>query len=103
MQGQQVQAQMPTMLGVDIGGTFTDIVHYVASQAAADGVGQLRIHKVPSVPSDPSQGLLNGIHDLEVDSGSIDIHGSTVATNALLGRKGAGAGFITTHGFPDRS
>ncbi len=101
MQGQQVQAQMPTMLGVDIGGTFTDIVHYVASQAAADGVGQLRIHKVPSVPSDPSQGLLNGMHDLEVDSGSIVIHGSTVATNALLERKGARAALITTEGFAD--
>jgi N-methylhydantoinase A/oxoprolinase/acetone carboxylase beta subunit len=101
MQGQQAQAQIPTMLGVDIGGTFTDIVHYVASQAAADGVGQLRIHKVPSVPSDPSQGLLNGMHDLEVDPGSIVIHGSTVATNALLERKGARAALITTEGFAD--
>src|SRR6266446_9658871 len=101
MQGQQAQAQIPTMLGVDIGGTFTDIVHYVASQAAADGVGQLRIHKVPSVPSDPSQGLLNGMRDLEVDPGSIVIHGSTVATNALLERKGARAALITTEGFAD--
>src|SRR5438270_7369002 len=101
MQGQQAQAQIPTILGVDIGGTFTDIVHYVASQAAADGVGQLRIHKVPSVPADPSQGLLNGMRDLEVDSGSIVIHGSTVATNALLERKGARAALITTEGFAD--
>src|SRR6266481_9518021 len=101
MQGQQAQAQIPTMLGVDIGGTFTDIVHYVASQVAADGVGQLRIHKVPSVLSDPSQGLLNGMHDLEVDPGSIVIHGSTVATNALLERKGTRATLITTEGFAD--
>lgn len=97
----QSEQQSPAILGVDIGGTFTDIVYYVPSQASTNEGGQLIIHKVPSTPSNPAQGLLAGMHDLAVEPTTIVIHGSTVATNALLERKGACAALITTEGFAD--
>jgi 5-oxoprolinase (ATP-hydrolysing) len=87
------------MIGVDIGGTFTDIVQYVPSMDG--GTAQLRIFKVPSTPQDPSQGLLAGLQALQVEAGSVVIHGTTVATNALLERKGARAALVTTEGFAD--
>ncbi len=64
----------------------------------------MRVHKVPSTPDDPSRAILNGIADLaESESlGGIDLtHGSTVATNSLLTRRGARAALITTAGFED--
>ncbi|HLQ10724.1 MAG TPA: hydantoinase B/oxoprolinase family protein [Ktedonobacteraceae bacterium] len=87
------------ILGVDIGGTFTDMVYYIPPQAGVDG--QLLIHKVPSTPRDPAQGLLLGMHDLDVDAQCVVVHGSTVATNALLERKGARAALVTSEGFAD--
>ncbi len=89
-----------SILGVDIGGTFTDIVHYMPPLSVNES-GQLNIHKVPSTPKNPAVGLLSGMSDLKVASNCVVVHGSTVATNALLERKGARAALITTGGFAD--
>jgi 5-oxoprolinase (ATP-hydrolysing) len=89
-----------SILGVDIGGTFTDIVYYVP-QLAGDSVGELIVHKVPSTPKNPAQGLLTGMEDLHVAPECVIVHGSTVATNALLERKGVATALITTEGFAD--
>jgi 5-oxoprolinase (ATP-hydrolysing) len=89
------------MIGIDIGGTFTDIVAYQAA-CAGEAAGSLRVYKVPSTPHNPAEGLLNGLAAL--DGGVQDctlIHGSTVATNALLERKGARTVLVTTEGFAD--
>jgi N-methylhydantoinase A/oxoprolinase/acetone carboxylase beta subunit/N-methylhydantoinase B/oxoprolinase/acetone carboxylase alpha subunit len=81
-------------LGVDTGGTFTDLVRLDASG--------LRIHKVRSTPDDPALAILSGIAELAgEDSVAEVIHGSTVATNALLERKGACVALVTTKGFED--
>jgi 5-oxoprolinase (ATP-hydrolysing) len=88
-------------IGVDIGGTFTDFVYYVPPEATTSGAGQLRVFKVPSTPANPALGLLNGMQALCVEPSITVIHGSTVATNALLERKGARAALITTEGFAD--
>ena len=86
-----------TLIGIDVGGTFTDIVLC----SGADGA--LSLHKVPTTPQDIALGLLNGLRKSEVLA--IDIaeiaHGTTVATNALLERKGARTGLLTTKGFRD--
>jgi 5-oxoprolinase (ATP-hydrolysing) len=99
MENQQVR--LPGIIGIDIGGTFTDIVYFIPPQAVSASEGQLNIYKVPSTPGDPAQGLLNAMHALHVAPESTVIHGSTVATNALLERKGARAALITTQGFAD--
>jgi N-methylhydantoinase A/oxoprolinase/acetone carboxylase beta subunit len=91
---------VPGIIGVDIGGTFTDIVHYL-QPLTTNELGQLNIHKVPSTPKNPARALLSGISDLKVASDCVVVHGSTVATNALLERKGARAALITTRGFAD--
>ena len=82
-------------IGIDTGGTFTDFVLF-------DG-NSLRIHKVPSTPEDPSQAIIAGIKDIlgKKLSGLQIIHGTTVATNALLERKGARIALVTTKGFED--
>jgi len=81
-------------VGVDTGGTFTDIVLLQE--------GQFRIHKVLSTPDDPSRAILQGLTDLGVlERMTTLVHGSTVATNAVLERKGANTGLITTAGFRD--
>ena len=82
------------VLGVDIGGTFTDFVLF-------DGK-ELRINKVASTPHNPAEAVLRGIEHLELPKKQIDIvHGSTVATNTLLERKGARVAVITTKGYED--
>lgn len=81
-------------IGVDTGGTFTDIV-------ALDGAG-MTIHKVPSTPSDPSMAVIGGIEQLAGTPDHFDVvHGSTVATNAVLERKGARVALLATRGFED--
>jgi N-methylhydantoinase A/oxoprolinase/acetone carboxylase beta subunit len=81
-------------IGVDTGGTFTDfVIHHR---------GRLQTKKVPSVPQNPSQAILDGIKEfLDVPYSLLIIHGSTVATNALLEKKGAKIALITTKGFED--
>jgi N-methylhydantoinase A len=81
--------------GVDVGGTFTDVV------ALRDG--ELQLGKVPSTPRDQSEGVIAGISAAHVDLAGLDAfaHGMTVATNALLERRGARLALVTTHGFRD--
>lgn len=81
-------------LGIDTGGTFTDFVWL-------DEAGQFQIHKQLSTPHDPSESILTGIELLRVGDEAAVIHGSTVATNALLERRGARTALITTAGFAD--
>ena len=80
--------------GVDTGGTFTDLV------LLQDG--KIRVHKILSTPDDPSRAILQGLANLGVAQ-NLDalVHGSTVATNAVLERKGVRTGLITTAGFRD--
>jgi N-methylhydantoinase A/oxoprolinase/acetone carboxylase beta subunit len=81
-------------IGIDTGGTFTDFVRF-----DADG---LSVHKVRSTPDDPSRAILQGLADLGRAAGGLDVvHGSTVATNAVLERTGARVALITTAGFED--
>ena len=82
-------------IGIDTGGTFTDFVFY-------DGKN-VQTYKVQSLPSNPSKALLKGLKDgLGGGNRNIEIvHGTTVATNALLERKGAKVALITTKGFED--
>jgi N-methylhydantoinase A len=82
-------------LGVDVGGTFTDLV------VLEDGTP--RTAKVPSTPSDQSEGVMAGVRaaDLDVASLAAFAHGMTVATNALLERRGARTALVTTEGFLD--
>ncbi|MEJ2322639.1 MAG: hydantoinase/oxoprolinase family protein [Gammaproteobacteria bacterium] len=81
-------------LGVDTGGTFTDFVLF-------DGE-RLRIHKVLSTPAAPEQAILQGIRDLGLSDEELRlVHGSTVATNAVLEGKGVRTLFITNRGFRD--
>jgi len=84
-------------VGVDIGGTFTDLV--------LSASGQLTIHKLLSTPDDPAQAMLDGLRAVS-PGGSLEAltriaHGTTVATNAILERKGATCALITTQGFRD--
>ena len=82
-------------LGVDVGGTFTDLV--------ALGEGSILTAKVPSTPGDQSEGVMNAIEASEVEAGAVVAlaHGMTVATNALLERRGARTALVTTAGFRD--
>ncbi len=85
------------VIGVDVGGTFTDI--FVLDEAAAT----VSTGKVPSTPDDQSRGFIDGIVGQVDDLGQVAtiVHGTTVGTNALLERKGAVAGLITSQGFAD--
>ena len=91
-------------IGIDVGGTFTDFV------VAGEG-GQPRFFKTQTTPDDPSMGVMTGLQEAAAAYGlSLDqllgdtdlvIHGSTVATNTLVERKGARVGLVTTDGFRD--
>ena len=87
--------RFPLSIGIDIGGTFTDFVVY-------DHVaGRVTTFKLLSTPADPAQAVLEGLRRLSPSAGHTVVHGSTVATNALLERKGACTAFVTTQGFRD--
>ena len=85
-----------TLIGVDVGGTFTDLFLFEGA------TGRFATAKTPSQRGDEAQGFLAGLEALGqiADFGAI-VHGTTVGTNALLERKGAKVGFITTPGFRD--
>ncbi len=85
---------MTQRLGVDTGGTFTDFVWLTED-------GRFQIHKQLSTPHDPSESILSGMNTMTVPETAVVVHGSTVATNALLERKGARTALITTKGFAD--
>ena len=86
-------------LGVDVGGTFTDLLLFNAD------TGAFWRHKTPSTPHDSAEGILNGVGAIcaqaGVDANEIDyfLHGTTVATNAMLEGKGAKVGLVTTDGY----
>jgi N-methylhydantoinase A len=86
-------------LGVDVGGTFTDLLLF------EDQSGQFWRHKTPSTPHDSSEGILNGVEAVCAQAGispkeiGIFLHGTTVATNAVLEGKGARVGLVTTEGY----
>ncbi len=84
---------MSTIIGVDIGGTFTDLVYFTG-----DGI---RIHKLLSTKTDPSEAFLDGLDALHVAADAVVAHGSTVATNAVLEHSGARIALITNDGFGD--
>jgi N-methylhydantoinase A len=91
-------------IGIDVGGTFTDLV-------AVDAAGRVALAKAPSTPVDQSQGVMDGLEQLAAALGmelqgllgqtERIVHGTTVATNALLERKGARVGLLTTEGHRD--
>lgn len=81
------------MIGIDTGGTFTDFIW-------ADETGRLHVHKQLSTPHDPALAIMAGLKQGAPSEAGI-IHGSTVATNALLERRGARTALITTAGFAD--
>ena len=97
------QSTQHHMIGIDVGGTFTDFV-------LLNAAGRLVIEKVPTIPADIVESILLGLERTEESVAlekpqlqSLDrlVHGSTVASNAFLERKGARLGFITTWGFRD--
>src|SRR5258707_15874129 len=91
-------------IGIDVGGTFTDLV-------AVDPAGRATLAKVASTPTDPSVGVMDGLNRLAEVLGvpaarmfaetERIVHGTTVATNALLEQKGAKVGLLTTEGHRD--
>ncbi len=82
-------------VGIEVGGTFTDLV-------AVDGA-RVEVVKVPSTPGNPEIGAFNSLAAAGIEAKSVIdlVHGSTVATNAILERKGASVAFVATRGFRD--
>ena len=93
-------------IGVDVGGTFTDIV-LERTRLAGEYEQQVVVTKVPSTPHDQSEGVVAGVLQVckqaGVGPGEIDVlfHGTTVATNMVIERNGADVGMLTTRGFRD--
>src|SRR5919201_1750996 len=95
---------MTYRIGIDVGGTFTDFL-------LLDGNGSAQVYKTSTTPHDPSIGLLNGLSEMADERGAslnafvrdvgVIVHGTTVATNAVLTGNGAQTGLITTDGFRD--
>jgi N-methylhydantoinase A len=85
------------LVGVDVGGTFTDLLAYDTAS------GRLLSAKVPSIPGAQWQGVVEALGQLGIAPSSVSdvVHGTTISTNALLERKGARTGLITTAGFRD--
>lgn len=92
---------MTYRLGVDVGGTFTDLLLFDEQS------GKFWRHKTPSTPHDSSEGILNGVKAITAAAGvsasdiAYFLHGTTVATNAVLEGKGAKVGLVTTEGYRD--
>jgi N-methylhydantoinase A len=80
-------------IAIDTGGTFTDIVYLKDSQ--------LVVLKVFSTPADPGRAVIEGLREISPSPDVVVRHGTTVATNAMLERKGARVAFLTTKGFED--
>lgn len=92
---------MGWVIGVDVGGTFTDLFAFDPASS------RIEVHKVPSTPADPSRAIVSGLEGLR-DRYGVDLsamerfaHGTTVATNALIQRRGGRLALITTKGFRD--
>jgi N-methylhydantoinase A len=95
-----VTEQRAHFVGVDVGGTFTDVV-------LADSAGRVTVGKVPTTPEDPRRGVVAGICDVldraEVGPAAVSrvVHGTTLATNVVLQRTAAPIALVTTEGFGD--
>ena len=89
--------QMGGIVGIDVGGTFTDLFY------SEDGITAHTVLKVPSTPDDPSRGLVEALGAAKIHPGGLDliIHGTTIATNAVIERRGARCALVTTKGFRD--
>ena len=89
------------LIGVDVGGTFTDLVY------ADTDAGSTAVHKISTTPDDPSRGVVQGLMALcdkyGIPRETIDVvfHGTTIATNSILEHDGAVTGMITTGGYRD--
>ncbi|HKV44592.1 MAG TPA: hydantoinase/oxoprolinase N-terminal domain-containing protein, partial [bacterium] len=82
------------LVGVDVGGTFTDL-------ALWDGrTGTVSVHKLPTTPDDPTRAIVAGLAALGGQPDGV-IHGTTLISNALIERRGARVGLVTTEGFRD--
>src|SRR5207249_66008 len=92
-EGNLTRTMRKVRVGVDTGGTFTDFV--------VIRNGRIEIFKEFSTPAEPEDAILRGLARLQQDKPAEVIHGSTVATNALLERKGARVALLTTEGFED--
>ncbi len=92
---------MSWLIGVDVGGTFTDFY------ALDESTGDERVHKTPSTPANPARAILDGLarlcadNDIPLNEVKRLAHGTTVGTNALIQRRGGAVGVITTEGFRD--
>ncbi len=92
---------MSYKIGVDVGGTFTDV--FLLNETT----GQLAVHKVSSTPEDPSTAIIRGVSEIlqiqkiPPDQVTYLAHGTTVATNAIIEQKGGKVGLLTTQGFRD--
>ena len=88
---------MAGIVGIDVGGTFTDLFY------SGDATRGHQILKVPSTPQDPSVGLLSALQAAGLGPHELDaiLHGTTIATNAVIERKGARCALVTTTGFRD--
>lgn len=88
-------------VGIDVGGTFTDIMFW------DDAEERVVVYKLPSTPDDPSGAMMSGLREVGAQTGtSLEnfdrlLHGTTVATNMVLERKGSRTGMLTTRGFRD--
>jgi N-methylhydantoinase A/oxoprolinase/acetone carboxylase beta subunit len=88
-------------LGVDVGGTFTDLIF------VDDGTGAILVHKVPTTPEDPSRGTVEGLRQIADEAQTAPsefdqvFHGTTIATNIVIEHTGARIGMITTEGYRD--
>ena len=90
---------MATRIGVDVGGTFTDLIFY------DDESGEVRVAKEPTTPAAPEEGVVtavvSGVPQQLIGGAAYFLHGTTVGLNALLERKGAVVGLLATQGFRD--
>ena len=84
-------------VAIDVGGTFTDVVKLIPD------TGELRFEKVPTTPTSPTEGVLNGFTRAEADMSDVSMfnHGTTLGLNALLTRNGARTAVVSTRGFRD--
>jgi len=81
------------VIGIDTGGTFTDFIFQHGTQR--------KLYKCPSTPSNPAEAILDGLRHIAAPGGKTIVHGSTVATNAILERKGVKTALVTNRGFED--
>jgi N-methylhydantoinase A len=92
---------MPWRIGVDIGGTFTDVV------LVNEETGHIGVAKAPTTPRDVTRGVIDGIRQgltryrVAPSEVALLAHATTIVTNALIEKKGAKAGFVATRGFRD--